>query len=274
MFSFASLWCSAALPVMVSWEGGVVVVVEEGDFPDEEADFFVGTVVAVVFGAVVVVVAGDVEGGVRAAVTDWMVTVWAGLVVAGDCLTRDTARLVWAGGRPRITRAGGFAEAKPFTPPGLAGTVGCFADQTTGMAMIPTLAAATIHRHHVTPLDQTIKETFGRPMNDLYGIYLGGVARPSARPCPTSSSVSRFGHLARTDAGRADRKPLGRGPHQNPDPLDVGVPTPLGAAVGVAYAHPERRVLPTYFAHGSHFHSSKAFAPMAIWPKGADDQPG
>ena len=45
---------------------------------------------------------------------------------------------------------------------------------------------------------------------------------------------------------------LVRAVDDGPDPLDVRVPAPLGATVGVAHAHAERRLLAAHFAHGCH----------------------
>ena len=61
-----------------------------------------------------------------------------------------------------------------------------------------------------------------------------------------------LGDLPGPDAGGADRDATGGPVHEGADLLDVRVPAPLGPAVGVAHAHPERGVLATDFTNGSH----------------------
>ena len=61
-----------------------------------------------------------------------------------------------------------------------------------------------------------------------------------------------LGDLAGPDARRADVQPLGGAVDQRPHPLDVGVPAPLGAPVGVADVHAERRPLAADVAHRCH----------------------
>ena len=69
--------------------------------------------------------------------------------------------------------------------------------------------------------------------------------------------------LARLDARRADRDAPGAAGDDRPHALDVGVPAALVAAVGVAHAHPERRVLATDLADGSHRRQATAGQPRA-----------
>ncbi len=76
---------------------------------------------------------------------------------------------------------------------------------------------------------------------------------PSSR-CEISRRIPvgaayRLGDLAGPDARGADVEPLGRPVDQRPHPLDVGVPAPLGAPVGVAHVHAERGLLAADVAH-------------------------
>ena len=90
------------------------------------------------------------------------------------------------------------------------------------------------------------------PVGGLAGWRAGGSARSAGR-AGLVRPAGRLGDLAGPDTGGADVQPTGAEPFtRGSDPLDVGVPAPLGATVGVAEVHPERRVLATHFANGSH----------------------
>ncbi len=67
------------------------------------------------------------------------------------------------------------------------------------------------------------------------------------------ATAERLGHLAGSQAGRAHVETLGRAVHECAYALDIRVPAPLGAAMGVRDAHPEARVLATDFTHGCHW---------------------
>ena len=67
---------------------------------------------------------------------------------------------------------------------------------------------------------------------------------PPSRMRPGSQRPALLLDLAGLDAPGADVQPLGRAVDEGPDPLDVGVPAALRAAVRVAHVHAERRVLP------------------------------
>src|SRR5262245_64096264 len=66
--------------------------------------------------------------------------------------------------------------------------------------------------------------------------------------------------LAGLDAGGAHEEALGRTVHDGADALDVGVPTTLGAPVGVADRHAERRLLAADLAHRCHVVVPRTFA--------------
>ena len=62
-------------------------------------------------------------------------------------------------------------------------------------------------------------------------------------------------HLAGLEARRADVHALRCAIYHGAHALNVGVPTTLGAAVGVGNRVPERRALSAYVAGGSHDYS-------------------
>src|ERR1035437_3212895 len=71
-----------------------------------------------------------------------------------------------------------------------------------------------------------------------------------------------LGDLARPDARRADLKTLGRPVDDGTDPLDIGIPTTLGAPVGVTDVHSERRLLAADLTHRCHDASTSSQKPQ------------
>ena len=69
---------------------------------------------------------------------------------------------------------------------------------------------------------------------------------------PFSVEPLRAGDLASLQAGGADVQALGGGPDDRADPLDIGIPTTLRAAMGVRDIVPEARALPADVAVGGH----------------------
>jgi hypothetical protein len=61
--------------------------------------------------------------------------------------------------------------------------------------------------------------------------------------------------LASTEAAGANVDPLGGTVHQGSNALNVWIPTTLGAHVGVANTHAERRLLAANFANRCHVES-------------------
>ena len=70
-----------------------------------------------------------------------------------------------------------------------------------------------------------------------------------------------LGDLARPDARRADVESPRRTVDQCPDPLDVGIPPPLGPSVGVADVHAEPWLLTAYLTHRCHDASTSSRTP-------------
>ena len=76
-----------------------------------------------------------------------------------------------------------------------------------------------------------------------------------------SARVGNLGDLAGAQAAGAHVDALGRTVDERSDPLNVRIPTTLGADVGVADTHAERRLLAANFANRCHVEILRVVAP-------------
>src|SRR5690242_16157611 len=77
-------------------------------------------------------------------------------------------------------------------------------------------------------------------------------AAAQAEDSAAGGGLAGLGDLAGLQAGGAHVDALGRPVDQGADALDVGVPAPAGAAVGVADVGTERGVLAAHLTHRGH----------------------